>query len=80
MLKDLLLKNRSYRRYDNSVKISVKELEKLVDLTRLCPSYAAAELHYSVNTESNNQKVFDCLTWAAYLKDWSGPKKEERIS
>ena len=37
MLKDLLIKNRSYRNYDNSVLISKKELECLVELTRYCP-------------------------------------------
>ena len=38
MLKDLVLKNRSYRGYDSSVTISRDELLELIDLARLCPS------------------------------------------
>ena len=38
MLKDLVTKNRSYRGYDHSRKISKEELTELVELARLCPS------------------------------------------
>lgn len=27
-----------------------------------------------------NEKVFECLGWAGYLKDWAGPVKGERPS
>ena len=38
MLKDLLLKNRSYRRFRQEDRMSENELEELVGLTRLCAS------------------------------------------
>ena len=38
MLKDLVLKNRSYRGFDESVWISRETLEGFVDCARLCPS------------------------------------------
>lgn len=38
MLKDLVLKNRSYRGFDESVRISRETLEGFVDCARLCPS------------------------------------------
>ncbi len=38
MLKDLVLKNRSYRGFDESRKITREELLELVDFARLCPS------------------------------------------
>ena len=30
--------------------------------------------------EVMNEKVFECLGWAGYLKDWAGPVKGERPS
>ncbi len=36
MLKDLLLRNRSYRRFEQEVRISEEELTELVGLTCLC--------------------------------------------
>lgn len=38
ILKDLLLKNRSYRRFDQKVRLSEKELAELVGLTCYCAS------------------------------------------
>ena len=38
MLRDLVLKNRSYRGFDESVRISRETLEGFVDCARLCPS------------------------------------------
>ena len=38
VLKDLLEKNRSFRRFYQDVKIPRKELEEIVGLVRWCPS------------------------------------------
>lgn len=80
MLTDLLIKSRSYRRFDESVKISEDILRDLVDATRFCPSAANRQpLKYRlVFDEIETAQVFDCLKFAGYLRDWLGPAEGER--
>ena len=40
MLKDIILKNRSYRRFDGTSTIDIETLRELVELARLSPSGA----------------------------------------
>jgi nitroreductase len=82
MLQDLILKNRSYRRFDGSVNISIEQLMVWIDLARLSASGRNAQpLKYilSADTETNG-KIYSTLGWAAYLKDWDGPVEGERPS
>lgn len=80
MLRDLLLKNRSYRRYYQGVRINTSELEELVGLARLCPSGRNAQaLKYCVVAGKDEcAAVFPLLAWAGYLTDWAGPEEGER--
>jgi len=80
MIKELVLKNRSYRRFYEDKKISIDTLKDLVELAHNTPSAANLQpLRYKlVNDETSNEKVFECLGWAGYFKDWDGPKKGER--
>lgn len=80
MFKDLVLKNRSYRRFDESYKISMTELEELASLSRIVPSTANSQAIklMLINSEDDNEKVFNTLGWAGMLKDWPGPSKGER--
>ena len=80
--KDLVKGNRSCRRFDNAHKIDEKTLRDLVDLARNCASAANMQpLKYVICCDENkNKEIFSCLGWAAYLKDWKGPVKEERPS
>lgn len=82
MLKDLILKNRSYRRFDEKHEISRKELEELIDLARLSSSAGnMQQLKFIVsNTTEKNKKIFANIRWAGYLKDWPGPVEGERPS
>jgi nitroreductase len=82
MLKNLVLKNRSYRRFDNSVAIPMATLEELAALARICPSAANKQpLRFILSSsKADNDAIFDCLKWAAYLKDWGGPAPAERPS
>lgn len=79
-LKEIVLKNRSYRRFYQDRKVSVKELEELVDIARNVASGANRQpLRYKVVCDaSDNEKVFSTLKWAAALTDWDGPKEGEK--
>ncbi|MBE6024878.1 MAG: nitroreductase family protein [Cellulosilyticum sp.] len=80
MLKDLVLKNRSYRRFDESHTISHEELLKIASLGRIVPSTANSQAikFMLINSPQQNETVFNTLGWAGKLKDWDGPKKGER--
>lgn len=82
MLKDLVKKNRSYRRFHQEVPIELGTLRELVDLARLSASGVNAQpLKYIVSCEpEKNASIFKHLGWAAYLKDWPGPSEGERPS
>lgn len=78
--RELVLANRSCRRFDHSAKLTSADLESLVDLARNTASAANMQpLKYiTVTDEAICDKVYDCLGWAAYLKDWKGPEKAEQ--
>ncbi|MGQ9490561.1 MAG: nitroreductase family protein [Anaerolineae bacterium] len=80
MLADLILKNRSYRRFHQDVPVSLETLRELVDLARLSASARNLQpLRYILCTDrETNAAVFDTLAWAGYLKDWPGPVEGER--
>ena len=82
MLKDLIMKNRSYRRFYQEVAIEHEPLRELVDLARLSASGANRQpLKYILSCDGEkNGLIFPNLTWAAYLKDWPGPSEGERPS
>lgn len=82
MLKDLVTKCRTIRRFYEDAKISTEDLKELVDLARLTPSTANSQaLKFRLcNTPEEAEKVFDTLGWAGALPDWDGPEKGERPS
>ena len=81
-LRELVLRNRSYRRFNESHSISRETLVELVDLARCTASAANRQpLKYIISTSpETNAQIFSCLAWAAYLKDWKGPVPGERPS
>ncbi len=80
MFKELVMKNRSYRRFDASEKVSEEQLRYLVGLACKVPSGGNQQpLKYIISVEpGRNQQICDCLAWASALKDWNGPKRDER--
>jgi nitroreductase len=80
MIRDLILKNRSYRRFYEEEKIEMDTLKELVDLARLSASAANFQpLKYILSCDpEKNEKIFPNLGWAGYLKDWPGPSEGER--
>jgi len=80
MVRELIVKSRSIRRFDQSFRLDRKDLEELVDLARLSPSAANLQpLKFYLSWEpEENSLIFPCLAWAGYLKDWPGPVEGER--
>ena len=80
MLEELVKRNRSYRRFNQDERIELKLLRRLVDLARHSASSANRQpLKYVLTVDPDtNQKVFETLKWAGYLKEWDGPGEGER--
>lgn len=80
MIRDLIERNRSYRRFHQSVSIDISTLRELVDLARLSASGANLQpLKYVLSCDpQQNEAIFAHLAWAGYLLDWLGPAEGER--
>ncbi len=79
-LRKLMISNRTVRRFKGDAPVSKEILEKLVELTRYCPSGRNAQplKYYMVNSEEQRNEVFPLLKWAGYFTDWDGPEENER--
>ena len=79
-MRDLVLKNRSYRRFHQDVAVDLETLRELVDLARLSASGANKQpLKYILSCgPEKNALIFPHLDWAGYLQDWPGPAEGER--
>ncbi len=81
-LKELVEKNRSYRRFNQNFEIKTETLFSLIDLARLSPSARNAQplKYFLSNTPEYNEIIFNNLKWAGYLTDWDGPVEGEKPS
>jgi nitroreductase len=82
MFRDLVLRTRSYRRFDQDHEIPEETLKELVDLARLSASAANIQpLKYILSqAPERNARIFPHLGWAGYLQNWHGPREGERPS
>jgi nitroreductase len=82
MIRDLVVKNRTYRRFDQGFVIGMDTLRELVDLARLSGSAGNKQpLKYILSCDpQKNALIFEHLAWAGYLSDWPGPSEGERPS
>ena len=82
MIQDLVVKNRSYRRFHQEFAIGRETMRQLVDLARLSASAANMQsLKFILSCDpQKNALIFPHLGWAGYLKEWSGPDEGERPS
>lgn len=80
MIKELVKKNRSYRRFYQEKKLTRQQLMELVETARLTPSAANRQpfKYRIVCDKEENEKVFRLLGFAGYLKDWDGPSEGEK--
>ena len=81
-LKEIVRKNRSYRRFHEDRRIGAETLRALVELARLTPSGRNMQpLKYKLVHELEEcAKLFPLTAWAGYLSDWPGPAEGERPS
>jgi nitroreductase len=79
---ELIRKNRSYRRFHETERISGNQLEKWIGLARFTPSGRNMQpLKYAGSVSPGlNAEIFPNLGWAGYLTDWNGPSEGERPS
>ncbi|MDO9558721.1 MAG: nitroreductase family protein [Syntrophales bacterium] len=82
MIEDLVARNRTYRRFDQSFVVGTDTLRELIDLARLSGSAGNKQpLKYILSCDPlKNALIFEHLAWAGYLKDWPGPAEGERPS
>ena len=82
MLKELVIKNRSYRRFYQNQAIDSEQLKFLINIGRLTASGANKQpVRYILSNEAEkNERIFGCLRWAGYLEGWEGPKEGEKPS
>lgn len=75
MLKDLLLSSRSYRSFDESVKITNEMLADWVDHARYAPSSINLQMlkFYTVTDEELCAKMLANTRWAGKIKDMKLP-------
>lgn len=71
MLKELVIKNRSYRGYDPKVRLTKEDLLELVDLTRYTASSVNEQpLRYYIAWEKEEvEQILPLTMWAKALKD-----------
>lgn len=77
MLNDLILKNRSYRSFDSSRKISKDELTSIIEMARKIPSARNLQaIKYKLcYTEEDCAKLFPLTAWAGALRPLVLPPK-----
>ena len=78
MIKDLMPKERSYRSFDESVKIDRETLVSFVDNARLIPSSVNLQpLKYKIcDTKESCDLVLPLTKWAALLSEYQLPPKD----
>ena len=80
MIRELILKNRTFRRFYQDVPVERKTLEELVDLARYSASAANNQplKYFLVNEPEKNALMFPQLGFAGRLTEWPGPAEGER--
>lgn len=80
MLKELIKKNRTYRRFDESVRIERLQIEHWLSVVRYTASMRNVQpLKYIIITDPEEcNYLTEMATWAGYLPEWDGPSEGER--
>ena len=81
-IKNLVLKSRSYRRFQEDFAVGHDTLRELVNLARLSPCARNDQALKFVLSSSRekNALIFPHLGWAGFIENWPGPSEGERPS
>lgn len=79
-LKDLVVKNRTYRIFDETQEITEENIASLIELARLSGFGGNRQSlkFWAILDEEKRKEVFKTLKWANYYKDWAGPEEGQR--
>ena len=79
-LLDLVKKNRSYRRFNQEIRIPDEQIRRWIELARNSASGRNMQpLKYAIcNHEQKVAQIFEHVAWAGYLKEWRGPAEGEQ--
>lgn len=82
MIRELIEKNRTYRRFYQDQEVSQETLRELIDLARLSSTGGNLQSlkFFLSQTNDTNSLIFKTLKWAGYFKDWDGPEEGEKPS
>jgi nitroreductase len=77
---ELVKQCRSYRRFDERVRIDKTLLLEMIEHARFSASAANRQpLKFMISwKEETNKIIFPTLSWAGYLTDWNGPNPGQR--
>ncbi|MCF7934104.1 MAG: nitroreductase family protein [Spirochaetia bacterium] len=80
MFQELVKGTRSFRKFDQSARMTEQQLSSLAALAGLAPSAANLQplVYRLITDEKTCEQVFSTLSWASALTDWDGPKEGER--
>jgi len=78
--KALVVKTRTIRRFYQTHQVKRTDLLELINLARLSASGGNLQpLKFILSCDAKrNARMFPCLAWAGYLKEWGGPVEGER--
>lgn len=79
-IKELVVKNRTYRIFDENHQITEEDLMALIELARLSGFGGNRQSlkFWAILDEQKRKEVFKTLKWANYYKDWIGPDEGQR--
>lgn len=79
-VRELTLRNRSYRRFRQDEPVDIQTLRDLVDLTRISqsPWNQQAVKFLLSNRPEMNAEIFAHLHWASRMPEWGGPAEGQR--
>ena len=80
--REIIMENRSYRRFHEQQPVPDEVLKELVNCARLSASSGNIQgLKFYLSAEpAKNNLIFTSLRWAYYLREWDGPASGERPS